>query len=274
MSAIDHSRFRRYGLDGEEPRHGFHDAIPKRAGADERNGATDYVRGIPVVKVFQQTVYSFSAFHDAIVDFARLATEHAVRGCENPQSLLLAAVTGSAIFLVPAMLVIVPGEQDMAAFFGGFRVLHHLFRPHSHGYHARDVHHGCCANCDGRRESHRGVLGAPVIEAPADPREQHDKLYRVRGRELHLRGGRKSGAFPCVLRGSSGIDRGARGSFRRRQDDGGFPSCRASGMPTRAACSWAASTCAKWIRTPSWSGVAFVFQAGRLFRQSSAACAR
>ena len=29
---------------------------------------TEYVRGIPVVKVFQQTVYSFKAFHDAIDD--------------------------------------------------------------------------------------------------------------------------------------------------------------------------------------------------------------
>ena len=30
---------------------------------------TEYVRGIPVVKVFQQTVYSFKAFHDAIEEF-------------------------------------------------------------------------------------------------------------------------------------------------------------------------------------------------------------
>ncbi len=36
---------------------------------------TEYVRGIPVVKVFQQTVYSFKAFYDAIQDFSHMARE-------------------------------------------------------------------------------------------------------------------------------------------------------------------------------------------------------
>ena len=36
--------------------------------------ATEYVRGIPVVKVFQQTVHSFRAFHAAIVDYRDMAT--------------------------------------------------------------------------------------------------------------------------------------------------------------------------------------------------------
>ncbi len=34
---------------------------------------TEYVRGIPVVKVFQQTVYSFKAFHDAIAEYSQMA---------------------------------------------------------------------------------------------------------------------------------------------------------------------------------------------------------
>ncbi len=44
---------------------------------------TEYVRGIPVVKVFQQTVYSFKAFHDAIQDFTRLAQDYAVKWCRS-----------------------------------------------------------------------------------------------------------------------------------------------------------------------------------------------
>lgn len=39
---------------------------------------TEYVRGIPIVKVFQQTVYSFKAFYDAIQDFSHMAREYAV----------------------------------------------------------------------------------------------------------------------------------------------------------------------------------------------------
>ena len=31
---------------------------------------TEYVRGIPVVKIFQQTVYSFKAFQEAIEDYS------------------------------------------------------------------------------------------------------------------------------------------------------------------------------------------------------------
>ena len=34
--------------------------------------ATEYVRGIPVVKVFQQTVLSFRAFHEAIATWRRI----------------------------------------------------------------------------------------------------------------------------------------------------------------------------------------------------------
>ena len=36
---------------------------------------TEYVRGIPVVKIFQQTVYSFKAFQEAIEDYSAKA-EH------------------------------------------------------------------------------------------------------------------------------------------------------------------------------------------------------
>ncbi len=65
---------------------------------------TEYVRGIPVVKVFQQTVYSFRAFHGAINDFTHLAQTYAVEWCENPQSLSLTVVSGVAVLFVPIIL--------------------------------------------------------------------------------------------------------------------------------------------------------------------------
>ena len=40
--------------------------------------ATEYVRGIPVVKVFQQTVYSFKSFHAAILSYRELASGYAM----------------------------------------------------------------------------------------------------------------------------------------------------------------------------------------------------
>ncbi len=81
---------------------------------------TEYVRGIPVVKVFQQTVYSFRAFHDAIEEFTRLAQDYAVKWCQVPQSLSLTVLNGVAFFLVPVALILAPGESDFARFLTNF----------------------------------------------------------------------------------------------------------------------------------------------------------
>ena len=81
---------------------------------------TEYVRGIPVVKVFQQTVMSFRAFHDAIEEFTRLAQDYAVKWCQTPQSLSLTVINGLAIFLVPTAILIAPGEGDFARFLANF----------------------------------------------------------------------------------------------------------------------------------------------------------
>lgn len=38
--------------------------------------AVEYVRGIPVVKVFQQSVYSFKRFYQSIIEYKKLVTEY------------------------------------------------------------------------------------------------------------------------------------------------------------------------------------------------------
>ena len=81
---------------------------------------TEYVRGIPVVKVFQQTVHSFKAFHDAIEEFTRLAQDYAVRWCRTPQSLSPTIINGVALFLVPVAILLAPGEGDFGAFLANF----------------------------------------------------------------------------------------------------------------------------------------------------------
>ena len=81
---------------------------------------TEYVRGIPVVKVFQQTVYSFRAFHDAIQDYARMAQSYAGTFCRFPQVLQLTVLNGLVVFLVPAAFLLAPGETDFAHFVMSF----------------------------------------------------------------------------------------------------------------------------------------------------------
>lgn len=70
--------------------------------------ATEYVRGIPVVKVFQQTVYSFKAFKQAIENYSVKAEKYAGHVCSVPQSVNLTVTEGSFVFLVPAALFLAP----------------------------------------------------------------------------------------------------------------------------------------------------------------------
>ena len=73
----------------------------QRAGERISAEATEYVRGIPVVKVFQQTVYSFKSFHAAILSYRDLASGYAmmcrmkpkVFVCDEPTANLDAAGT-------------------------------------------------------------------------------------------------------------------------------------------------------------------------------------
>ena len=81
---------------------------------------TEYVRGIPVVKVFQQTVHSFKAFHDAIVDYARMAQDYAGTFCRAPQVTNLTALNGLVAFFLPVALLLAPGESDFARFVANF----------------------------------------------------------------------------------------------------------------------------------------------------------
>lgn len=79
---------------------------------------TEYVRGIPVVKVFQQTVYSFKAFKEAIEDYSAKAEHYQADVCRVPQALNLTATEGAFIFLVPAALFLAPKALASGNFSG------------------------------------------------------------------------------------------------------------------------------------------------------------
>ena len=66
--------------------------------------AVEYVRGIPVVKMFQQTVYSFKAFYAAIRDYSNLASQYAM-SCRVGQTCFLTFINGAFALLIPAALL-------------------------------------------------------------------------------------------------------------------------------------------------------------------------
>ncbi|MBQ5763627.1 MAG: ABC transporter ATP-binding protein, partial [Ruminococcus sp.] len=79
---------------------------------------TEYVRGIPVVKVFQQTVYSFKAFKQAIEDYSEKAEKYTDGVCRMPQSVNLTFTEGAFVFLIPVALFLAPSALNSGNFAG------------------------------------------------------------------------------------------------------------------------------------------------------------
>ena len=81
--------------------------------------ATEYVRGVPVVKVFQQTVDSFNAFKEAILQYRDMAHGYS-KLCEKPQVVQIVAINSTFAVLVPASILLAGAAGDFASFFTDF----------------------------------------------------------------------------------------------------------------------------------------------------------
>lgn len=77
--------------------------------------AVEYIRGIPVVKVFQQTVYSFKKFHAAIEEYEKYASGYALK-CRIPLTGFNVALNGTFILLIPVAGMILAGVSGQAAY--------------------------------------------------------------------------------------------------------------------------------------------------------------
>lgn len=77
--------------------------------------AVEYIRGIPVVKVFQQTVYSFENFHASIEEYEKYASGYAIK-CRIPLTGFNVALNGTFILLIPVACMILAGVSGNAAY--------------------------------------------------------------------------------------------------------------------------------------------------------------
>lgn len=73
---------------------------------DMNTEAVEYVRGIPVVKVFQQTVFSFKKFHNSIISYKQMVFEY-TKTWENPMSVTTVVINGFVFFLVPVAILLI-----------------------------------------------------------------------------------------------------------------------------------------------------------------------
>lgn len=83
---------------------GFIDQVQK-SGEDISNAATEYVRGIAVVKTFGQTASSFRRYQRAVKDYADFMTKYAF-SMENAFSLYTTIVNAVFLFLIPGGIVL------------------------------------------------------------------------------------------------------------------------------------------------------------------------
>ena len=76
--------------------------------------AVEYVRGIPVVKVFQQTIYSFKNFHRCIMNYNKMVFGY-TRMWEKPMSLYTVIINGFVFFLAPLVILLIGYSGNYAS---------------------------------------------------------------------------------------------------------------------------------------------------------------
>ncbi len=73
--------------------------------------AVEYVRGIPVVKVFQQTIYSFKNFHKAITSYNKMVYRYTIMW-KQPMSIYTVVINGFVFFLAPISILLIGYSGD------------------------------------------------------------------------------------------------------------------------------------------------------------------
>ncbi len=77
------------------------------------NEAVEYVRGIPVVKTFGQTVFSFTRFYDSIVRYREYVSQYTMLW-KYKMSFFNVVLHTTAFFLIPAALLLLAHEANLA----------------------------------------------------------------------------------------------------------------------------------------------------------------
>ena len=94
---------------------------------EKMNGeAVEYVRGIPVTKAFQQSVYSFKNFIDAIRNYGKFSSEYSL-STQLPMTAFTVSINGFFALLIPAGILLAGTVVDVK-FFANF-MFYIIFTP-------------------------------------------------------------------------------------------------------------------------------------------------
>lgn len=94
---------------------------------EEMNGeAVEYVRGIPVTKAFQQSIYSFKNFINAIKNYGKFSAEYSM-STHIPMNAFTVSINGFFALLIPAGILLAGSVVDVK-FFANF-MFYIIFTP-------------------------------------------------------------------------------------------------------------------------------------------------
>ncbi|MDR1585856.1 MAG: ABC transporter ATP-binding protein/permease [Treponema sp.] len=82
---------------------------------DMNNSAVEYIRGISVLKAFNQTIYSFRRFHETIKTYGKFVRDY-TNSFENHMTLFMLVINHVYLFLIPVILLISGKVGDYPAF--------------------------------------------------------------------------------------------------------------------------------------------------------------
>ncbi|MDR1175841.1 MAG: ABC transporter ATP-binding protein/permease [Treponema sp.] len=82
---------------------------------DMNNAAVEYIRGISVLKAFNQTIYSFRKFHETIKTYGKFVRDY-TNSFENHMTLFMLIINHVYLFLIPVILLISGKVSDYPAF--------------------------------------------------------------------------------------------------------------------------------------------------------------
>ncbi len=129
------------------------------------NAGTEYVRGISVIKTFNQSVYYFKNFYTSIMNYKEFVLQYSM-SWENGYAIFLSLIKMGFLFLLPAALLMAGGTTLDPRFFYSF-VFYLAFAPVTYGMLMKIMY----ANSFHQRSNDalnriEDILQAPLTEEP------------------------------------------------------------------------------------------------------------
>ncbi len=135
-------------------------------------GAVEYVRGISVVKVFGQSLYAFTRFHEAILNYKKFITAYSL-SVEKPMAIYITAINGFFFLLIPSgilMYCYAQGPTARESFVISF-IFFMIFTPLVPVMLTRIMYSSSNKLiCSQALDSMEEILKQPLMEQPAVPK--------------------------------------------------------------------------------------------------------